>query len=419
LQSELGLLLARAAIESDEVARAGELLERIAALDLAPAEHAQARYLTGVARARAGRSDDAEEIWEGLQDHADPRTRLRARLALMELRLSNDRIDQGDALHALDHDRPLWRGHPDEPAMLDRMATLQLETGALGNAVRTWDQVRERFPEVASERGIEKRMAEALTAALLGRDPSLGPVRAYALYLDFAALIPAGAVRGPIVRRLADQLAGLDLVAQAADLLGGLIDEQLAPGERAALGARIAELRLREPDANAALHALEATEGQGEPPDPWMARREALRAQALERLERTSEALVRPADPPGPAERRAGAKPPRRTGDVVGLTRRLEARLAQNPNAAAPLTPEQQRLVLELALAHGGEGDVEALGRLAVRFAEAMAGAQAEQAFAMATMVGPPPSETEAALAHAGAQLKRVEDYLRTAHGNG
>jgi hypothetical protein len=65
LQSELGLLLAKAAIEAGEVARAGELLERIAALDLPPAEHAQVSFLTGLARARAGRSDEAEEIWDG------------------------------------------------------------------------------------------------------------------------------------------------------------------------------------------------------------------------------------------------------------------------------------------------------------------------------------------------------------------
>jgi hypothetical protein len=332
--------------------------------------------------------------------------------------LSNDRIDPRDALHGLDRDRPLWRGHPDEPAMLDRMAALQLETGAFGNAVRTWGQVRERFPEFASGKGVEDRMAEALTGALLGQDPSLGPVRAYALYLDFAGLIPEGAVRKQIAGRLADQLGDLDLVAQAADLLGGLVDERLAPGERAALGARIAELRLGRPDARAALRALDATEVQDGLAHPWTARREALRAEALERLERTGEALVPPADPSGQAERRAGAKPLRQTGDVASLTRRLEALLAQNPDGATSLTPEQQRLVLELALAHGGEGDVEALGRLAVRFAEGMAGAQAEPAFVMATMVEPPPSETEAALAHALAQLEGIEDYLRSAHGN-
>jgi hypothetical protein len=140
-----------------------------------------------------------------------------------------------------------------------------------------------------------------------------------------------------------------------------------------------------------------------------------LRAQALARLDRPGEALAALADPAGPAERRLRAELRRRSGDIAGLIRDLEALLEQDAGPAAPLAPERQRLVLELALAYEREGDVEALRRLRERFQKAMADAQAEPAFMMATMVEPPSSGTEAALARSAAELKRIEDYLRAA----
>jgi hypothetical protein len=415
LRARLGLTIARAALDAGDLVRAGELLERVSSLDLPAAERAQAGFLLGLTRARVGQSDDAEDIWGRAAGQGDPRTRLQADLARLEMLLDAGRIGPHEALEALDRDLALWRGHPDEARMLDRLAALRLETGTPAEAVRTWHEMRERFPAAAAEGRIEDRMAEALTAALLGRDAISDPVRAYALYLDFAGLIRDGDVRSRITRRLADQLAGLDLVHRAADLLGGLVDEQLAAGERAALGARIAALRLGEPDAGAALQALDATRPQSELPDPSNVARRVLRAQALARLDRPGEALAALADPAGPAERRLRAELRRRSGDIAGLIRDLEALLEQDAGPAAPLAPERQRLVLELALAYEREGDVEALRRLRKRFQKAMADAQAEPAFMMATMVEPPSSGTEAALARSAAELKRIEDYLRAA----
>jgi hypothetical protein len=415
LRARLGLTIARAALDAGDLVRAGELLERVSFLDLPAAERAQAGFLLGLTRARVGQSDDAEDIWGRAAGQGDPRTRLQADLARLEMLLDAGRIGPHEALEALDRDLALWRGHPDEARMLDRLAALRLETGTPAEAVRTWHEMRERFPAAAAEGRIEDRMAEALTAALLGRDAISDPVRAYALYLDFAGLIRDGDVRSRITRRLADQLAGLDLVQRAADLLGGLVDEQLAAGERAALGARIAALRLGEPDAGAALQALDATRPQSELPDPSNVARRVLRAQALARLDRPGEALAALADPAGPAERRLRAELRRRSGDIAGLIRDLEALLEQDAGPAAPLAPERQRLVLELALAYEREGDVEALRRLRERFQKAMADAQAEPAFMMATMVEPPSSGTEAALARSAAELKRIEDYLRAA----
>jgi hypothetical protein len=415
LQSRLGLSIAGAALAAGDLARAGELLGRVSALDLSTAERGQAGFLMGVARARAGQSDDAEDIWEGVAVGGDAQARLRADLPRIEMLLDADRIGPREALDALERDRGLWRGHPDEPVMLDRLAALRLETGAPADAVRAWHEMRERFPAAAAEARIEGRMAEALTIALLGPEALPDPVQAYALYLDFAGLIQGGDARSQITRRLADQLASLDLVRQAADLLGGLVDEQRDAGERAALGARIAELRLGQPDAGAALQALDATKPQGEPADPSSAARRVLRAQALADLDRPSDALAALADPASPAERRLRADLRRRSGDVAGLIQDLEALLAQDAGPATNLTPEQERLVLELALAYERGGDVEALRRLRSRFAGAITGAQAERAFAMTTMVDPPPFATEAALARSAAEVKRIEDYLRAA----
>ena len=415
LRSRLGLSIARAALDAGDLARAGELLERVNSLDLSAAERAQAGFLMGLARARAGQSDDAEDIWASVAGRGDPRTRLPADLARIEMLLDAGRIGPHEALLALERDRALWRGHPDEASMLDRLAALRLETGAPESAVRTWHEMRERFPAAAVEERIEGRMAEALITALLGRDAIPDPVQAYALYLDFAGLIPDGDIRSRITRRLADQLAGLDLVHQAADLLGGLADEQLAAGERTALGARIAELRLGQPDADAALQALDASMPQGELPDASIATRRVLRAQALARLDRPGEALAVLADAASPAERRLRAELRRRSGDITGLIRDLEALLEQDDGPAAPLAPERQRLVFELALAYERASDVEALRRLRERFERSMADAPAEAAFMMTTMIDPPPSGTEAALARSAVEVKRIEDYLRAA----
>jgi hypothetical protein len=164
------------------------------------------------------------------------------------------------------------------------------------------------------------------------------------------------------------------------------------------------------------LQALDATMPQSELPDASTAARRVLRAQALARLDRPGEALALLTDPASPAERRLRAELRRRSGDIAGLIQDLEALLEQDADPAAPLTSERQRLVLELALAYERGGDVEALRRLRGRFAKAMAGAQREPAFVMATMVDPPPSGTEAAPARSATEVKRIEDYLRASH---
>ncbi|WP_204305919.1 hypothetical protein, partial [Stenotrophomonas maltophilia] len=73
------------------------------------------------------------------------------------------------------------------------------------------------------------------------------PVDALALYYDFRDMTPQGRRGDEIIRRLADRLANMDLLDQAASLLQHQVDRRLTGAARSQVAARLAVVHLMNP----------------------------------------------------------------------------------------------------------------------------------------------------------------------------
>ena len=118
----------------------------------------------------------------------------------------------------------------------------------------------------------------------------LQPVRALALYEEFRELTPPGAEGEKMVRRLADRLARVDLLDEAADLLSHQIEFRLTGQEKARVAARLAEIRLLDREPTLALESLQSSDATDLPEDLVRERRR-IRARALGELKRPDEAM--------------------------------------------------------------------------------------------------------------------------------
>jgi hypothetical protein len=326
-----------------ELARAGELLERY------PSRLRQ-RLAPMLARiALVAAPDEARRIRRALAGLALPEHRLaELRLALAERQAGADEaaaaappasVDDPDSLLAL------WRGHPAEAARLDALARARLAAGDPRGALGIWTEARHRRPEAAAGLDLDRKMRAAFEDGIAAAAGA--PLAAWLLWQEFPALRLDRAAGADLRRMLAQRLAALDLVAPAAGLYDELLAASAEAGERAELGAALAELRLRTPDPAAALAALAATESSA-PLAPGLAERRARsRAQALLQAGRPADALAVLAGLDSPAAQHLRAEilwAERAWPELAGV-------LATLAGAAGPAADPE--LALRLALARG------------------------------------------------------------------
>jgi hypothetical protein len=414
LQVRLGLPAAQAASEAGAHDLARQVLEALARLDLNPLERTRLAFQRGLAQARRGAVDRADAIWRGLEVDADYETRIKAAYSRVQTLLEAGRLSVHEALARLAPARPLWRGHPWEPRMLGGLARLYRQAGDRARAIRTWQELLAAFPALPDAAEVRALINESFAEALLP-DGAIGAVRAYALYRDVPELMPEGVAGDRQRRSLAAQLAQLDLLEPAAQLLGERLELPLGEAARAEAGAELAELWLRAPDPAAALAALERTAPGGALAAPLAARRRLLQARALMAADRPDEALAVLEGRPSRSEQLERSEILWQLRDWPRLATTLEGLLARHARTAGSLSSEEQDLVLRLAVAYARQSAGGALARLRSRFGPAMRAAPGEPAFLMATVARGQAVAPEAVLAVAAERRARVQNYLGAA----
>lgn len=411
LQLRLGLPAAQAASEAGNHELAAHVLTALSKLELTPGQRARLAFYDGLALARRGARERADEIWRGLEGGADHDSRIKAAYARVQLLLDGGRLGAEEAVASLAPARALWRGHPWEARMLQGLAELYRQSGDRVAAIRVWHDLLTGFPGLPAAGGIDRALRATFEEALL-QDETVGAVRAYALYRDFPELVAAGAAGDRVRRRLAARLADLDLLEPAAGLLGELVEERLSGAAKAAAGVELAALWLRAPDPPAALAALDRSHVRARLPAELERRRRVVRARALAAAQRPAEALALLDGHASSSERQLEAEILWQIRDWPRLAATLEALLGRREGPDAALSDADQDLVLRLAIAYGQQADGAALERLRARFGTALSGQPGERAFLMATMTPGRPLAPEAILAVAAEHLDRVRAYL-------
>jgi len=254
-------------------------------------EAAQVKVIQGALELAKGDPEQARKLWSKARDSSHRPSQARARLALIDLGMSEGSLSPSAAIAELERLRFAWRGDLFELTLLRKLAALYVEENRHRDALYALREAVTNFPDGPAARNSAQRMREIFAEIYRGPgDPDVPPLRALALYQEFMELTPIGPEGDRMITGLADRLVEVDLLDRAAELLEGQVRYRLEGSEKARVGTRLALVQLLGRNPEASLGALEASEVAGMDGELVLQRRQ-LRARALSALDRTDEAL--------------------------------------------------------------------------------------------------------------------------------
>jgi tetratricopeptide (TPR) repeat protein len=385
---DLGLLQAEAAIRSGDKWGAEKMLARLGGEITAIGDRrlvARADYLSGrLARLKGENALAAERFKEAMNFRVRPIS-LYAEYERVKALLADDAISADEAIDTLERLGLAWRGDRFEFDVMDTLAALYRDGNDYRNALATWRHAVTLYPDAPRSRDIAREMNSVFERLFYeGEADKLPPIRALALYHEFRELTPVGWRGDAMIRKLADRLVGVDLLAQAAELLEHQVEFRLKGIEKASVSARLAAIYLLDGKPEEALEALEDKHWI-QAGDYIGGERARLKAQALSELGRYEEAL----DTLGKDDSRDAellrADIHWRAKDWIGTARALGIILGERWKDPAPLTPIERQQVMQLAVSLSLAGDTDSLLTLRRNYARKMASLPEADAFMVFT----------------------------------
>ncbi len=320
-----------------------------------------------------GEAEPALLAYTTLTESRDRDARARAIGRLAELRLATGRIDAGAAAEALEASIPAWRGDRRELQRRQRAAELRTRAGQHGQALALMQDTAGAFPEAAES--LRLAMRGATVAALA--DANTPPMEATRLLAEQRANLVPDPALDAAVGRIAERLMAMELPAQSATLLREALPLSTDPG---GLSVRLAEARLAEGDATAALEALRNSGGAALPGEIGL--RRAL-AEANARRQTGDRAgavgVLRALGPDGAAPL---AELLAETQDWTGAATALAEHMQRSMPAEGPLGDAARRDLLRMAAFLALAGDQAGLDALRDRYAPRLPAGAFTEAFA-------------------------------------
>ncbi|MEM7042908.1 MAG: hypothetical protein AAF543_08865 [Pseudomonadota bacterium] len=415
LKLSLGLIALRAAIETndDKMMRRG--VRRLASLPLNPLDQARFDEVKALEAERAGDIEKARALLKNVADGTATIARTRAEFQLAVLDLDDTGLDREER-DAFDRQLPLWRGHPQEEIMLDKLARRYRDANALREALMTWRRLIHLYPEAAGNDELYLERQKTYVRVLIGEnDPGIDLFDVYAIYLDFVDLLPDEPEVREVHRHLARLLEELDLLEEAIDVLQALMAGAADDAERTQLATEIAALMLNVGKAAPALSLLDASEGPGVKQLTALdERRRLTRARALMQLDRPDDALRTLRDLSSREARYLQIEILWRERRWPRLAAVIDAYLDDHDDPSS-LTEDDQERVLWLALARQRDGTASLLSELRERFGRMMKEGPYSEAFDVATQNTNRAGNIQALLDATGMQLAELERFRRAA----
>lgn len=219
--------------------------------------------LTGHATRLEGKQGVARSIWRDIAEKGNRSVRARAKFALVNSDLESGLIRPEEAIKTLEALSFSWRGDAFEFDLKRRLADLYSQTGDNRTSLMRLRQAASHFKDVDGAEAIAEDMRKRFRMLFIeGGADKLEPVRALALYEEFRELTPPGVEGDEMIRKLADRLVKVDLLAEAARLLKHQVKFRLTGLERSRVGARLALIDLLNRKPVEALEALKLSDGE-------------------------------------------------------------------------------------------------------------------------------------------------------------
>jgi tetratricopeptide (TPR) repeat protein len=360
-----------------------------------------------------GHTEDALAAYRTAADSWDRPAAAQGRLRETVLRYQLGDLKRADVISDLESLTTIWRGDETEIESLKVLAHLYTEDGRYRDAFYVMRSAMAAHPDSEMTRQIQDEAAQTFdTLFLAGRGDSMPAIDALALFYDFRELTPIGRRGDEMIRRLADRLASVDLLDQAADLLQYQVDHRLQGAARAQVATRLAVIYLmnRKPDrALAILRSSRSSDLSNE----LRNQRLLLEARALSDLGRHPLAL----EVIGNLD---GREAIRLRSDILWAARRwaesaeqIELMYGDRYKDFQPLSDIERQDILRAEIGYALGEDALGLGRFREKYAAKMAATPDARAFDIVSAPFGTGGAEFGAIAHAAASVDTLEGFLR------
>lgn len=250
----------RASLEVKDYAGASKRRSEIEVVGVSP----EAAPGFAVLRARLaealGHDKDALDDYKFAVASNDRQAAAEAKQLEVALRQKRDEITKEDALRELETLSMTWRGDSIEVKTLQMLSQMYAENGRYRDALSAARTATKLQPNAEASRQAQDLASDLFTQIFLGpKGDELPPVEALGMFYEFRELTPIGRRGDELIRRLADRLASIDLLDQAAELLQYQVDHRLEGAARAQVAARLSMIYLANRKPDMAISALRAS----------------------------------------------------------------------------------------------------------------------------------------------------------------
>jgi len=250
----------RASLEVKDYAGASKRRSELEVVGIPPEAAPAFAVLRGRLAEALGHDKDALDDYKFAVASNDRPAAAEAKQLEVALRQKRDEIGKEEALRELETLSMTWRGDAIEVKTLQMLSQLYAENGRYRDALMAARTATRLQPHAEASRLAQDLASDLFTQIFLGpKGDELPPVEALGMFYEFRELTPIGRRGDELIRRLADRLASIDLLDQAAELLQYQVDHRLEGAARAQVAARLAMVYLANRKPDMAITALRAS----------------------------------------------------------------------------------------------------------------------------------------------------------------
>ncbi|MDD1532939.1 hypothetical protein C7U89_02625 [Bradyrhizobium sp. WBOS4] len=403
----------RASLEVKDYAGASKRRSELEVVGVSPEAGPGFAVLRGRLAEALGHDKDALDDYRFAAASADRPAAAEAKQLEIALRQRRDEIGKDDALRELETLSMTWRGDSIEVKTLQMLSQMYAESGRYRDALTAARTATRLQPNAEASRQAQDLASELFTQIFLGpKGDDLPPVEALGMFYEFRELTPIGRRGDELIRRLADRLASIDLLDQAAELLQYQVDHRLEGAARAQVAARLAMIYLanRKPDmAITALRASRISDLSGE----LRQQRLLLEARAQSDVGRHDLAL-------DIVSNVAGREVLRLRSDIFWAARRwreaaeqIELYYGERFRDFKPLNTVEKSDIIRAAVGYALADDSIGLSRFREKYAPLMSESADRLAFDIASKPAAASSAEFAEIAKLAASVDTLDGFLR------
>lgn len=250
----------RASLEVKDYAGASKRRSELEVVGVPPEAAPGFAVLRGRLAEALGHDKDALDDYKLAVASSDRPAAAEAKQLEIALRQKRDEIGKEEALRELETLSMTWRGDAVEVKTLQMLSRMYADSGRYRDALTAARTATRLQPNAEASRQAQDLASELFTQLFLGpKGDELPPVEALGMFYEFRELTPIGRRGDELIRRLADRLASIDLLDQAAELLQYQVDHRLEGAARAQVAARLSMIYLANRKPDMAISALRAS----------------------------------------------------------------------------------------------------------------------------------------------------------------